>query len=549
MGAFQTGFQLGGDAFNSAVKAKLMEDQLAMEQAREARAAEEFNWRRDQQAREDTAFNRYNNLAGGIDTNTQKQLADTYGMNPAQVASALQAGGVEGLKSRVAGYDVPDASDLQSRPNLVRDDATGNISPVAGLQPRMSADQLSMVEPTRLAKEKAMEQLAIARRDVQGLRASQQAQLDLQKNDIASEVMKMKTSELDELAPQVSKSGYPLLYTGKSKNGYTFLKTENDGVTPIPGSEFKMTESQLRQMALAHKLGEAGFGTDALETLNKAHKDLGEHVARWNDTMTKVATVGNTATHYGNQDANAAAHTKMLGDVYGAKTLEGRIKETETQLGRKLTEDELLSLSGVTAKGKAGGGILARAVEQKKNDDGTYTAFDKGTGRALYNTYNGEEIPLGMTIDEYSTMKKLARENKVGLQVGETANGSLAVKYIGADGKPYDDVEAARYAKPTKPSAGAEASGGEPALTKPNSRMGTGERNPYVDATGRPTPNAPAGAPAVGPALVRQGAAAVENAVGTRAASTRYLQGKLDRHEALSSTERLRAKQLGLKVD
>ena len=241
-----------------------------------------------------------------------------------------------------------------------------------------------------------------------------------------------------------------------------------------------------------------------------------------------------------------AAHTAMLKDIYGAKTLEGRIKETEIQLGRKLTEDEVLSMSGVTAKGKAGG-ILTRAVEQKKNDDGTYTAFDKGTGRALYNTYNGEEIPLGMTIDEYAGMKKAARDNKVGLQIGENANGQLALKFIGADGKPYDDVEAARYAKPAKPEASGDKP--EPALTKTNSRTGTGERNPFVDANGRPLPNAPEGAPAVGPALVKKGAAAVENAVGSRASSTRYLEGKIARKETLTPAEKARAKQLGLKTE
>jgi hypothetical protein len=246
------------------------------------------------------------------------------------------------------------------------------------------------------------------------------------------------------------------------------------------------------------------------------------------------------------RQANADYRASLI-KIYGDKTLAGRIKETETQLGRQLTEDEVLSMSGVTAKGKAGG-ILTRAVEQKKNDDGTYTAFDKGTGRALYNTYNGEEIPLGMTVDEYAGMKKQARDNKVGLQVGENANGQLALKFIGADGKPYDTAEAARYAKPTKDAAGAGTEEPAPALSKTNSRMGTGEANPYVDTAGRARPNAPAGAPAVGPALVRQGAAAVEEAVGSRASATRYLQGKIDRKEPLSANEKARAKQLGLTV-
>lgn len=198
-----------------------------------------------------------------------------------------------------------------------------------------------------------------------------------------------------------------------------------------------------------------------------------------------------------------AAHRAALLKIYGDKTLAGRIKETEEQLGRQLTEDEILSMSGVTAKAKAGG-VLSSVVDQKKNDDGSYTAFDKNTGKALYNTYLGEAIPLGMSVDEYTNMKKLARDNKVGLQIGETESGNLALRFIGADGKPYTDVEAARYAKPTKPAAGGASEEPQPALPSP--------------------------------ALVRN-------------ASALYLKNKINRKEPLTADEKLRAKELGLKID
>jgi hypothetical protein len=94
------------------------------------------------------------------------------------------------------------------------------------------------------------------------------------------------------------------------------------------------------------------------------------------------------------------------------------------------------------------GSVLQTPVELKKNDDGTYTAFSKEGGRALYNTYNGEEIPLGMEVDAYKKMKEAAVKNGVGLVTGEE-NGRLVVKYTGADGKFYDDPQKAKYAKPT----------------------------------------------------------------------------------------------------
>jgi hypothetical protein len=103
------------------------------------------------------------------------------------------------------------------------------------------------------------------------------------------------------------------------------------------------------------------------------------------------------------------------------------------------------------------GSVLQTPVELKKNDDGTYTAYSKDGGRALYNTYNGEEIPLGMEVDAYKKMKEAAVKNGVGLVTGEE-NGRLVLKYIGADGKYYDDPQKAKYAKPA-PNAAAPAQG------------------------------------------------------------------------------------------
>lgn len=103
------------------------------------------------------------------------------------------------------------------------------------------------------------------------------------------------------------------------------------------------------------------------------------------------------------------------------------------------------------------GSVLQTPVELKKNDDGTYTAFSKEGGRALYNTYNGEEIPLGMEVDAYRKMKEAAVKNGVGLVTGED-NGRLVLKYTGADGKFYDDPQKAKYAKPA-PNAAAPAQG------------------------------------------------------------------------------------------
>jgi hypothetical protein len=97
--------------------------------------------------------------------------------------------------------------------------------------------------------------------------------------------------------------------------------------------------------------------------------------------------------------------------------------------------------------GAKSGGLLKQAVDTKKNDDGTYTAYKKDTGEAIYNTYNGEKIPLGMEIDEYKAMKEAAKKNGVELYRVED-NGALGLAFVGPDGQPYKDPEKAKYSKP-----------------------------------------------------------------------------------------------------
>jgi hypothetical protein len=77
-------------------------------------------------------------------------------------------------------------------------------------------------------------------------------------------------------------------------------------------------------------------------------------------------------------------------------------------------------------------------------------------------------------------------------------------------------------------------------------RNAPAEPNPYVDARGRPLAVAPAGAPSIASTAVPAAVSAVEGAVGTQAAATRYLQAKIARNEPLSPTERARAQQMGL---
>jgi hypothetical protein len=141
----------------------------------------------------------------------------------------------------------------------------------------------------------------------------------------------------------------------------------------------------------------------------------------------------------------------------------------------------------------------------------------------------------------------LVRAKKDGNE--ETAIETLRSNGIGEDtiaglareaGITYTPSSTARPSAPASaPATAAPASGIN------TSRTGTVEANPYVNTAGKPT-GLTTGAPSIASQVLPQVAQTVENTVGSVPAATRYLQGKIDRKEPLSTTETARAKMLGL---
>lgn len=504
MSSFAAGFKMGGDMYDSTERNRLMRERLEMERAAELRAAEEFAWRRDAQRRENEAFDSFNNAAAGLNTQTQGDIQRTYGLTPGQTAGLIQKGGAAGLQSKLASYDTPDSYDLQ------------NV-PAAGMQPRFTADQVRTSDPSRMDLEKAMGNLALARRDVKGLRESQVAQRGIQMEDIVSRAAKMSDDEIADMFPKLNSralSGLPIYDAGDvlgkdgKPNGYRTLRVVGKDGKP---NMIELNPSQQREMAAAYLLMNEGFGQEGMTRLAAVSKDMAETVSKYNTTLSGATTSNNTATHYANADessritanaaaTNAATNSSLRNEqIRGLRDLrEGR----ETALSildrwEKLTPEQQMgpegdalmrefNLNNVKAGGTvslgpkggkgSGGSILKAAVEQKKNDDGTYTAFDKQTGQALYNTINGEAIPLGMDSPTYAAHKKAAQESGVKLVVGEN-NGRLELRYQGVDGKFYADAKAARYAKAEPaPSAGG--------LKKPSAAAPSEDTTKYVRSPG-----------------------------------------------------------------
>ena len=187
-------------------------------------------------------------------------------------------------------------------------------------------DPTQAAQEWRPASEREMTRLALglaaARGDATGVSGAQDRMRKFDIEDVDAKVAKAPMAELEKLLPQLNtnQSQYPMLYTGKGKNGYSFLTTDPDG---SPGKAITMTEAQVRQLARSHFLAQAGFGTESLASLSAAHKEIGEHVARWNDVTAKANTANNTAAHYSNTDdyrrqALGAQNARLNMDRMGA---------------------------------------------------------------------------------------------------------------------------------------------------------------------------------------------------------------------------------------
>ena len=339
------------------------------QQALDGQRAEEFarqkvTWGREDEQRtaEDAAYANVQNVRSGISPEQQGQIQQTYGMTPKQTAAAGP-----GLQSKLASYDAPDSYDLQN-------------APAEGAAPAFNAQGLKLGKPSDADLERANEGVYLAKRDLAGVAQSKERQRGYGIREITDGAAKMPLAEIEKMLPQLNtnNSQYPMLNTGKGRGGYSFLTTESDG---SPGKAFSMNEAQVRQLTSAHALGEAGYGAESMAALNAAHKDVFDHVTKWNDVTAKTVTTNNAAVAHANSDVNDSARTGIARD---AQQVQGRVAEHtinpftakkadyEKALERPLTESETLNLGGL-AKGESAELAALVKVEMEGVKAGTST--------------------------------------------------------------------------------------------------------------------------------------------------------------------------------
>lgn len=238
--------------------------------------------------------------------NRQKKVDDLSAqLESGQVETGLQAptaqfGATDGPAPRMAGL------------SLGQQAPTGDIT-VGSMSGTPTATGLDVNVPlakgsrkrSRAETETLLGQIALAKGDHAGYATSLDRVRIAEMGQLDDEVAKTPLADIEGLLTQTNtnQSNLPVLYTGKDKNGYE-VTLLGDGSEP--GGKFKLNEAQLRGLYRAQKLAEAGYGAESLAAMTGAHKEIGEHIARYNGLVSQNVQGGNTAMRYGNQDKHNA---------------------------------------------------------------------------------------------------------------------------------------------------------------------------------------------------------------------------------------------------
>lgn len=568
--SFDSGFAQGRSIVNDAYARALQQQEMAIRQAEADRAAVKFANDQTDRLNEDNAYRdmtgmRTNGVVSG----------NASGMSNA-AAQALNNSGGQALVDETARLGNAEAASLGA-------DALPGMAPqyrVSGQAPTqygadgqaigteaMQGPTLQTRAATPRETLQSMYALAAAKRSGPDVFAAlDQQSRALDKEDIYGRVGKMSDADIRDKLPGLNAaemSGLPIYDAGDvldakgNPTGYRELKIVKNGK-----SEFiQASPSQLRQLATAHALMEGGFAQDGLALLSSVNKDIGDLVTKYNSSLKDAVTTNNSARHERATDENgritanaAATNARTSADYHGQLTQDLKDQRTRREQAgviqekidaldptdpafdakyRKLVGDfnALNVRNGGTISPSAGRGtgqksVLQMPVDLKKNDDGTYTAYAKDGGQALYNTINGQKLPLGMELPEYQKLRVDAAKAKVDMQLQENDRGELRYAFVGPSGEPLATVKEAAMSKAPKAAATAPTSPAA-AMTGPSR---TSTQSPQADRPGNVFTRD------VAPALTSSGMDARKS----------YIQSKLSRGEKLDPSETARAKQYGL---
>lgn len=324
---FQTGMQIG----------EALERRKEREAYAEAMKATPTQQYTPEQAQQLEAM-----AAAGINPQTGKpyyEIAATPGGLNYQVTPQFDYAGSTGAPISVGpGYELlgrtfaqaPTENQITSaRMNRMADVAAQFGNPMEAQRMRLAASQEDRAQA--------------AEQRQQGLYGFQEADLRRKQDvqTIQDRIAQMPQGDLDTLAAKLNtnQSQLPMLFTGKTKDGYTFLTMDANGQ---PREPITYSAAQVRRLAAANALFEAGFGGEGLAELDRVDKSLADRIGARNAVVQAVGTSAQGAERLGQGDRALALKADAMGAAQGDRSLgnlialarldSSRVSDIETML-------------------------------------------------------------------------------------------------------------------------------------------------------------------------------------------------------------------------
>jgi hypothetical protein len=309
--AFQSGFKLGGDAYNQSQRNRLAEQELELAKGRDARAAEEFEQRREEYQRQRTKNAEVDSITQQLTRPNAENYSLARGMAPAT-----------GLRTTEA---MPsDAGDTASVPPIggLRMPAQGGAAAATGLRtPTMTDRPMTFnAAPTGASAEELLGRISLVKGDTAGFRASQANAKNFKYEDgLKSQYAAWDAMTDDDRFKLVDKIS---LDQGIPGNGtWVAGKGKQPGYmnwTPPGKDPIKLSAKEARDLYALTNLMDVD-PIRARAEMDKVSAQVRALAKDTFDTQSKGVTANNQATRFANADANDAARTGLLGQELGIK--------------------------------------------------------------------------------------------------------------------------------------------------------------------------------------------------------------------------------------
>jgi hypothetical protein len=202
---------------------------------------------------------------------------------------------------------VPPAQPTPGGPPTAAQPAAAQGTP--GVDPNTGA-RTQPAEPLSedMHRARAMFNYAVSRDDVAGMNAARADIRTTAMRDYTNKAGKMNDDEAFKYVHEnlTMEGGMPISIAKTGKNGYTMMSWDKDGDSRVS----TLNGAQIKQLVAADLLMKNGFADEGLKVAAGVHKDLNDLIGKMNTSTQQQATTNNTATHYGNTEAETSRHNR-----------------------------------------------------------------------------------------------------------------------------------------------------------------------------------------------------------------------------------------------